>query len=223
MIDATCSVAGCECKADRKRRGLCQKHAKKPTTLRCSLDDCDRGLYAKGLCNLHWQRLRAYGSTDDPRLSHEDRFWYYVDKTDTCWNWTGGRSAKNRGGYGKFLNDVLAHRFSYEMHKGPIPAGMSIDHTCHNKQCVNPEHLRTVTKKQNAENMIGATKANKTSGLRGVAWIKDRNKWQVTVRHAGRSYYGGRYVSLNAAEQAAIALRNRLYTHNDLDRGESVA
>jgi hypothetical protein len=156
-------------------------------------------------------------------MSHEERFWSYVDKTDTCWNWTGTRTAASRGGYGKFIDDVLAHRFSYELHVGPIPRGMSIDHRCHNTGCVNPAHLRPVTAKENGENRKGASKRNKTSGVRGVHWDATRNKWQVTVGHHGHSYYGGRYASLDEAEEAAKTFRNELYTHNDLDRGESVA
>jgi hypothetical protein len=59
----------------------------------------------------------------------EERFWLYVEKTETCWNWTGGKSE----GYGMFKISNHprtmrgAHRVSYEMHAGPIPAGKVID------------------------------------------------------------------------------------------------
>lgn len=189
---------------------------RRPSARACCVPGCIRPFYAREYCNLHWSRMRAYGSTDDPRLSHEHLFWSKVEKTDHCWIWTGRLAA--RGGYGVFLKATRAHRFSYEIHHGPIPPGMLVDHTCHNHACVNPAHLRIATQKQNGENRSGPSRANKTSGVRGVSWDKSRNKWQVSVGHAGQHYSAGRFDSLSDAEQAAIELRNRLFTHNDEDR-----
>jgi len=67
-----------------------------------------------------------------------------------CWNWTG---VLDRDGYARFhksKNQHRAHRVSYEFHNGAIPQGLTIDHLCKNKGCVNPEHLEAVTKEENA-------------------------------------------------------------------------
>lgn len=68
-----------------------------------------------------------------------------------CWLWTGHVSIY---GYAKFapkwkVPPLYAHRFSYEVHVGPIPPEMVIDHKCRVRCCVNPDHLEVVTQKEN--------------------------------------------------------------------------
>lgn len=65
--------------------------------------------------------------------------------TPNCWEW---QAAKNAYGYGilRFqYRHMMAHRASYEVHVGPIPAGLVLDHICRNVGCVRPDHLRPVT------------------------------------------------------------------------------
>lgn len=82
-------------------------------------------------------------------MSDETRFWSKVDASGDCWLWTGG---KVRDGYGKFGHKgrtVQAHRFAYELVRGPIPDGLTIDHLCARPLCVNPNHLEPVTLAEN--------------------------------------------------------------------------
>ena len=151
-------------------------------------------------------------------LPLQDKMDSLTTKTGTCWNWEGPANLSN--GYGTVTIDgtrEYAHRVAYEMAHGPIPKGMRVDHKCHHPLCVNPEHLRVVTIKQNAENYGGLNVTN-SSGYRGVYWHAQSSKWNVQVTHNGRRYAGGLHSSIEDANAAAITLRNQLHTHNDLDR-----
>lgn len=83
------------------------------------------------------------------------RFYFRVLATDGHWLWNG---SKNRaGGYGFFSwngKQGYAHRFSYELHKGPIPDGLEIMHSCDIPECVYPEHLFTATHSENMQDMV---------------------------------------------------------------------
>ena len=74
----------------------------------------------------------------------EIRFWAKVRRggPDECWLWLAHRDTK---GYGKFgITDAIskkAHRYAYELLVEPIPDGLTLDHLCRNRGCVNPDHL----------------------------------------------------------------------------------
>jgi hypothetical protein len=94
-------------------------------------------------------------------LTMEERFWMKVDRReeDECWEWTAYRNAWNYGTFG--CDDArgaptmaLAHRVSYELHKGPIPEGLVIRHKCDNPPYVNPNHLELGTGKDNTRDSV---------------------------------------------------------------------
>ena len=134
------------------------------------------------------------------------------DESTGCLVWIG---ATNADGYAQIsVNNrhEYVHRLVLEAAMGTLPIGSVVDHTCRNRACVEVGHLHAVTQKQNLENQSSAGYG--TSGHRGVSWCAQTGLWKVRVNHNKRPYWGGRYVSLDAATNAAVALRNRLFTNN---------
>lgn len=133
----------------------------------CSVDGCEGGRRARGLCNAHYLRLKRHG---DPcvggpvrRLDRgvEARFWEKVERggptaphMDTpCWIWTAGTGGH---GYGNF-DGTTAHRVSFVMSGANLPDRLHVLHRCDNKRCVRPDHLYAGTPSDNARDREART------------------------------------------------------------------
>lgn len=103
-------------------------------------------------------------------LSREERFYLRVNKTESCWLWTG---STRPGGYGLWHFDGKsrgAHVVSLLLLGIEVPKGMNVDHICRVRNCVNPDHLRVVTPRENVVvygTGITAVHARKTHCSRG--------------------------------------------------------
>jgi hypothetical protein len=125
----------------------------------CDVQGCGRAPSCRRLCGLHYQRFLKDLPLDTPvRLRGFPplvRFMGYVDRNGLipesrpdlgpCWIWIGARNGKD--GYGSFRvtgQPTVAHRAGYQLIVGPIPEGLTLDHLCRNRRCVNPQHLEPV-------------------------------------------------------------------------------
>lgn len=70
-----------------------------------------------------------------------------------CWLWGG---YVNKKGYGLFMihlnyiwKNMKAHRMAYALYVGELKPGLTIDHLCRTRCCVNPKHLEQVTLREN--------------------------------------------------------------------------
>lgn len=111
--------------------------------------------------------MRAREITLTPSI--EARFWKYVDRRSDveCWEWIG---SKTRWGYGQLNIEnrpFRTHRLSYLIHCGPFPMELEVMHACDNPACVNPHHLSTGTRSDNASDAVRKGRARGLLG-RGI-------------------------------------------------------
>lgn len=82
-----------------------------------------------------------------------------------CWIWMGALNPVS--GYGCLTaeNKVqTAHRRSWKIHRGPIPAGQNVCHHCDIRCCVNPDHLYLGTQRENLRDMVKRGRGRKVLG-----------------------------------------------------------
>ena len=163
---------------------------------------------ALGYCNAHYLRFTRKKDMDAPirrPMTDQERFWSKVNKKGECWEWQGA----TYNGYGVFRYESaarLAHRISYMWHKGEIAEGLEVDHMCHTRHCVNPNHLRLATHSENGRNRASAN-TNSKSGRRGVYWCNWYQRWMARAMIDRKSHFIGSFDTEQEAENAATQWR----------------
>jgi len=120
-----------------------------------------------------------------------DRFWRFVtvpEDPNACWLWQGGRNA---AGYPRFraptLGEQYAHRVSYRLHHGDIPADYDVMHLCDCPPCVNPLHLRAAPHIVNMQDSV-AKGRRKIGSRQPMAKLSEANI--PLIRAAWRAGFG---------------------------------
>ena len=129
-----------------------------PPQSTCSIDGCERNTRSRGWCSVHYSRWVHHsdplggGGYQPHEATIEDRFLSRLDHSLgilDCWIWGG---AITKSGYGHMWaegREIGAHRVAYSLVVGPIPDGLTIDHLCRVRSCVNPFHLEPVSSSEN--------------------------------------------------------------------------
>lgn len=122
-----------------------------------------------------------------------DLFWPKVDKDgplwngQPCWIWTGSINANGYGQTGGSKTQLLsrlAHRVAYVLLAGPIPEGLTLDHLCRKRSCVNPAHLDPVPNRVNVlrGESLSAQNARKTHCINGHLFDEENTRTKNGTR-----------------------------------------
>lgn len=179
----------------------------------CTIEGCEKGgKLTRGMCNTHYTRWRKHGDPLFTQTYYGNPEAAFLARTEPlvwsgCIVWTGMLDA---GGYAQLRVNgrmVPAHRYSWERENGPIPDGLFVDHQCHERSCVNAEHLRLATRKQNGANRRGPNRGRDLP--RGV--YRNRKGYQAQVRHNNVLHHLGTFPTIEAASEAVATKRSILF------------
>lgn len=124
--------------------------------------------------------------------------WYgWEVNSEGCWEWPQDKLSGD--GYGRLTlkgRSTRAHRFAWETWVGPLGSEELLLHSCDNRRCINPEHLRVGTYKDNVDDMFQRGRANKARG----EGHGNTSLTRAEVEHIRELYAEGTQQSLIAQE-----------------------
>lgn len=94
------------------------------------------------------------------------RFWRTVSKSRGCWEWTARKSPTGYGMFHMLGKDYRAHRVSWWLEHGQLPADLGVLHKCDNPACIRPSHLVLGTQQDNIRDMEAKNRGVHVIGTR---------------------------------------------------------
>mgnify|MGYP002377073922 FL=1 len=136
----------------------------------------------------------------------------YKVNENGCWICTS--HAVQRTGYihiKRYGKTVPLHRYVYEREKGPIPDGKVVMHTCDQRDCFNPNHLRVGTYKENSEDMVKKSRQAKGSRNGGGGKLTEEQVREIKTSKLNQYQLARKY----GVTQRVISLimRGKLWSH----------
>lgn len=141
-------------------------------------------------------------TVDLPRVQEFPNSWCAYWNSHTRSFYVIGNMPRENGKH----STVLLHRYITE-----APNGLDIDHINHktlDNRCSS--NLRIVNRAQNRQNLKGAYRNNESSGIRGVSWYKQANKWRAQIKLGGRVYHLGYFDDVHEAGRVATEARAKM-------------
>lgn len=122
---------------------------------RCSVDRCERSVYARAVCRSDYDKMRRRGEIPPVPPPAERLLARLVRMPNGCLEWTGAVDGDGYGNIRVNSKNMLTHRFAWELANGAIPFGLGVLHHCDNPPCCDVEKcLFLGTQTDNAADMI---------------------------------------------------------------------
>jgi len=157
--------------------------------------EIENGLCVTHKCNSRYCINPEHLTLRRKKIPREERFYNSIEipsNKNLCWLW---KKNVDKDGYGR-IDNIRSNRYSYELHKGEIPEGLCVCHTCDNPPCCNPDHLWIGTVGDNTRDMVrkGRRPNHFPPSLPGIlnpkAKLTEDNIKQIRQKHkAGMNYY----------------------------------